>query len=164
MTDLEVRSIFANAPVEKSIVEVVEITAPWFSKSYYLQAVDVDGFTVDGNFVEYVPMSIGKSSNNEDLNDSRRITISMVNDIIGEEMSKYDPTTDVKPSLITRSYVRYSDGTFSGMKGVPVVLSLNTVTSDENSSTFDVSSKPVNNSYTGEIITKERFETLRGVS
>lgn len=163
MNDLEVRSIFANAPVSKNLVEVVEITAPWFSKSYFIQASDVEGFFVDGNFAEYVPMTIGKSSSNQDLNDSRQITLSMVNDVIGGEMSKYDPDVHEKPTLITRSYIRYRDGTISNMKGVPVVLGLNSLTSDESGSTFDISSKPVNNAYTGEVITRERFETLKGV-
>ena len=95
MTDEEIREIYASAPVSKTVIEVVELSAPWFSKTYYLQrqmtdSIEVTLETGETVVAEYVPMSIDQSSSNADLNYERNIVIQQVNDIIASEQTNYD--------------------------------------------------------------------------
>ena len=93
ITDNELKEIFSNAPVEKDMFEVVELTASWFSQSYYVQNTFTDGIDVpleDGVTIvnaEYAPMQIGQAGNNTDMVYSRSVTLQYVNDIIAAEIA-----------------------------------------------------------------------------
>ena len=87
MTDEEIREIYASAPVSKEVIEVFELSASWFTKTYYLQRQITDEIEVPletGEVViaTYAPMSADQSSSNADLNYERNIVIQQVNDII----------------------------------------------------------------------------------
>ena len=167
ITDAELREIFVSAPVSKTELEVIELSASWFSKTYYLQnqvaeEISVTLETSDVVDVDYVPMNISQSSSNGDLNDSKSITIQYVNDIVATEMDNYNPLSDDKPILSSRLYTLYRDGTVSDIKAGPIKLPINELTRTEEGTSITASSRPVNNTGTGEIATVERAPMLRG--
>lgn len=168
ITDDELREIYANAPVEKDTFEVIGLSAPWFTQSYYLQNVFVDGIDVpleDGVTIvtaEYAPMRIGQASSNADMSYSREFTIQQVNDIIASEIAGRDPLLRQKVSVSSRGYVMYRDGTVSAQK-TPTISTEVVKTSRNNIGTaISTATKPVNNTTTGEVATVTRVPMLKG--
>lgn len=171
MTSDEMKEVFANAPVGKTDFEAITISAPWFSQEYHLQNVVTEPIdVVDENdqtiTLEYAPMSIGKSSNNADLNNERTIVIQEVNDIIASEQDKFDPDIhDPRDAKVTvRGYIYYRNGDVSSLQTSPVTVTVRDFTSEtENSATsIRAASKPANQSATGERATIQRVPMLRG--
>lgn len=169
MTDEEVKKIYASAPVERENIEIISISASWFSKTYYLQRQVTDdlqikletGETVIAN---YVPMSIDQASNNDDLTYERNIVFEMVNDIIASENDSYDPEIHGKelPMFTSRGYILYRNGDVSNIKGAPIKLPLRRMRRDTVGTIANVSTKPGNEAATGEIATVTRVPFLRG--
>lgn len=169
MTDEEIRSIYASAPVEKEILEVISIHASWFSKTYYLQRQVTDDITITletGETVvaNYVPMSIDQASSNDDLTYERNIVFEMVNDIIANENDSYDPEIHGKelPVFTSRGYILYRNGDISQIKGAPITLPLRRMRRDTVGTIANVSTKPGNEAATGEIATITRVPFYRG--
>ena len=166
ITDAELRELYANAPVEKSQLEVISVQADWFSKTYYLQNVDVDGIDVPletGETVtaDYAPMAIGQASSNDDLNYERTITIQLVNDIIANEVVNFNPLTDSPPSLYSRGYILYRDGSVSGLKTGVVKLEILDLDRDEKGASINASTTRVDDLSTGEVATTTRVPMLK---
>lgn len=171
MNSDEIKEIYANAPVESSDFEVIAIKAPWFSKDYYLQNIDTESLDVvleTGETVNviYAPMAIGQSSSNADLNNERSIVLQEVNDIIAEEQSNFNPDLhDNKDAKIEhRGYIRYRNGDVSSLQTSVISVTIRELTRDsENGNTSIIaSSKPANESSTGERATIKRVPMLRG--
>lgn len=169
MTDEEIREIYASAPVSKTVIEVVELSAPWFSKTYYLQrqmtdSIEVTLETGETVVAEYVPMSIDQSSSNADLNYERNIIIQQVNDIIASEQANYDPDVygDQLPQFTSRGYILYRDGSISQIKQPPIRLPIRKMRRDERGALFNVTTKPANQWATGEVATTTRVPMLKG--
>lgn len=169
MTDEEIREIYASAPVSKTVIEVVELSAPWFSKTYYLQrqmtdSIEVTLETGETVVAEYVPMSIDQSSSNADLNYERNIVIQQVNDIIVSEQTNYDPDVygDPLPQFVSRGYILYRDGSVSQIKQPPIRLPIRKMRRDERGALFNVTTKPANQWATGEVATTTRVPMLKG--
>lgn len=169
MTDEEIREIYASAPTDKTTLEVIELSASWFSKSYYLQrqfAEDIE-VTLETNEIvvaNYAPMSIDQASSNQDLNYERNIVIQMANDIIATEQDNYDPDVhgDELPKFTSRGYILYRDGTISQIKQPPIVLPIRKMRRDATGSIINVTTKPANQSATGEVATVTRVPMLKG--
>lgn len=166
ITDSDLRVLYANAPVEQTMLEVISIEASWFSQTYYLQNKDVNGIDVEletGETVTafYAPMSIGQSSSNDDLNYERTIIIQMVNDIIASESSSFNPLTDEPPVLRSRGYILYRDGTVSGLKTGVVSLEISDMDRDEIGSSFNASTTKIDDLSTGEVATTTRIPMLK---
>jgi hypothetical protein len=169
MTDEEIRQITASAPVSKETIEIIELSASWFTRKYYLQRQVTDdievvletGETVTAN---YAPMSLNQSSNNADLNYERNIIIQQVNDIIAEEQSRYDPDIHDNefPMFISRGYVLYRNGDISQIKQQPIRLPIRKMRRDERGALFNVTTKPANQSATGEVCTVTRAPMTKG--
>lgn len=171
MNSEELKKLYASAPVVTTEFEVASIHAPWFSRVYYLQNVFTETVRVrleTGAFVDadYAPMSLGKASSNADLNYERNIVISQVNDILAAEQARFNPAIhDLDAQYIqSRMYIRYADGTISNMQGTVVTTYVRDITRDSKtySSTVRISSKPVNESATGEVATVSRVPMLKG--
>lgn len=171
MNSDEIKEIFANAPVSSSEFEVICLKAPWFSKDYYLQNIDTDPLDVvleTGQTVTviYAPMAIGQSSSNADLNNERSIVLQEVNDIIAEEQSNFNPAIhDPKDAKIEhRGYIRYRNGDVSSLQTSVISVTIRELTRDaQNGNTsITTSSKPANESSTGERATVKRVPMLRG--
>lgn len=169
MTDEEIREIYASAPVSKETIEVIELSASWFTKTYYLQRQVTDdievtletGETVVAN---YAPMSLDQSSSNADLNYERNIIIQQVNDIIASEQSRYDPDVhgDELPMFTSRGYILYRNGDISQIKQPPIRLPIRKMRRDDRGTLFNVTTKPANQSATGEVCTVTRVPMVKG--
>lgn len=170
-SDEDLREIFATAPVDESYIEIVAFKADWFSQDYYLQnkVVDEDGIEVvleTGETVTamYAPMSLGQSSDNDDLNDERTISIQQVNDVIASELSNFDPEVDDLPYLESRIYIIYRDQTLSTLKSPVVRLPVTEISTNAKGVTLTASSKPVNDVATGIIASNKLFPMQKGIS
>lgn len=168
ITDADLREIYANAPVVKDTFEVISVSAPWFTRTYYLQNTFTDGVDItledDVTVVtaEYAPMTIGLASSNADMSYTREFTIQQVNDVIAAEIAGRDPTLRQKVRVESRGYLMYRDGTISLLK-TPVVGTEVTKTSrDSIGTTISTATKPVNNTSTGEVATVTRVPMLKG--
>ena len=169
MTDEEIRQIYASAPVNKEVIEVFELSASWFTKTYYLQRQIADEIEVPletGEVViaTYAPMSADQSSSNADLNYERNIVIQQVNDIIASEQSRYDPDIhgDELPMFTSRGYVLYRNGDISQIKQPPIRLPIRKMRRDDKGTLFNVTTKPANQSATGEMCTVTRVPMVKG--
>lgn len=171
MNSEELKKLYASAPVGKTDFEVASIHAPWFSRTYYLQNMFTEVVQVKletGVFVdaEYAPMSIGKASSNADLNYERNIVVGMVNDILAAEQSNFDPDVHNPDSqyVQSRTYIRYDDGTVSDIQSSVITTYVRDITRDSKtySSTIRISSKPANETATGEVATVKRVPMLKG--
>lgn len=171
MTTDELKAIYANAPVESVDFEVVTLKAPWFSQDYHLQNIDTEDIevTLENSSVvtaKYAPMSIGQSSSNADLNNERTVVLQDVNDIIASEQSNYNPDIhnpeDAK--IESRGYIYYRNGTVSSLQTSVTSVTVREVTRDSKNanSSIRASSKPANDSATGERATVTRVPMLRG--
>jgi len=167
----ELRKLYASAPVVTTEFEVASIHAPWFSRVYYLQNVFTETIRVrleTGVYVdaEYAPMSLSRASSNADLNYERNVIVSQVNDILAAEQANFNPNVHNPDSQYVQSrvYIRYADGTFSNVQGSVVTTYVRDITrnSENYSSTIRISSKPANDSATGEIATISRVPMLKG--
>lgn len=169
MTDEEIRQIYASAPVAKETIEVIELSASWFTKTYYLQRqmtddVEVTLETGEVVIASYAPMSLDQSSSNADLNYERNIVIQQVNDIIATEQSRYDPDVhgDELPIFVSRGYILYRNGDISQIKQQPIRLPIRKMRRDEQGTLFNVTTKPANQSATGEVCTVTRVAMVKG--
>lgn len=171
MTSDELKAVYASAPVSSTPFEVITLSAPWFSQKYYLQNVDTDPIDVvletsETVTVSYVPMGIGQTSSNGDLNYERTITIQYVNDLIAAEQSNFDPDVhDPEDAVIeSRGYIYYRNGDISSIQTSVTTLRVMDVARDsENGATsITTSSKPANETATGEVATINRVPMLRG--
>jgi hypothetical protein len=165
----EIKKIFASAPVDRTTLEIFSFTASWFSKVYYLQNqitddIDVTLETAAVVTAAYAPMAVEQTSSNADLSYERNITIQMVNDIIASENDNYDPAThgSEQPVFQSRGYLIYRDGTVSDIKMGPITLSIPSMTTTNEGTVLKVTTKPVNDSPTGEVATITRVPMLRG--
>ena len=167
MTDEEIRQIYASAPVSKEVIEVFELSASWFTKTYYLQRQMTDEIEVPletGEVViaSYAPISADQSSSNADLNYERNIVIQQVNDIIASEQSRYDPDIhgDELPMFTSRGYILYRNGDISQIKQPPIRLPIRKMRRDDRGTLFNVTTKPANQWATGEVATTTRGPML----
>lgn len=166
ITDSELREIYANAPVEKAQLEIISIEADWFSQTYYLQNVDVDdidvvletGVTVTAN---YAPMAIGQASSNDDLNYERSVVIQMLNDIIASEVMNFNPLTDKPPTLKSRGYILYRDGSVSGIRTGVTKLEIIDTDRDEQGASLNASTTRVDDLSTGIVATTTLVPMLK---
>lgn len=171
MTSDELKEIYANAPVASTQFEVVTLKAPWFSKDYHLQNmltedIDVIFETNETVTANYAPMGLGQTSSNADLNYERKIIIQYVNDIIASEQARFDPDIhDPRDSVIeSRGYIYYRNGDVSGLQTSVTTVGIREVIRDAENGAVSIttSSKPANESATGEVATIKRVPMLRG--
>lgn len=171
ITDEELEFIFANAPVEKSRFEVIELGCDWFSQTYYLQyqySEDIE-LLLENNepiVAQYAPMKVTEATSNEDMTYDRSITVNEVNDIIANELARYNPVTHkgVFPYMKSRLYVAYRDGTFSLVKFGPVKTIITDVQRTTEGALISTSLTPVNRKTTGEVATVTRVPMLAAYS
>jgi len=171
LTTDELKKIYASAPVSSTPFEVVSIQAPWFSQVYYLQNVSVSDIQVTletGAVVtaRYAPMGLGEASSNADLNYERSIVIQMVNDLLAAEQDRFNPEMhNADDHLVkSRGYIMYRNGTISSLQTSVVTTRVRDITRDakNGAASVRISSKPSNESATGEVATISRVPMLRG--
>lgn len=171
MNSEELKAIYANAPVESTPFEVVSLSAPWFSQTYYLQNMTTETIQVTLETDEvvdviYAPMGLGESSSNADLNYERNIVIQMVNDIIASEQANFDPDihNPFDQKIQSRGYIYYRTGEISSIQTSVVTTYVRDITRDSKNGAANIrtSSKPANESATGEVATITRVPMLKG--
>lgn len=171
MTSDELKEVYASAPVSSTDLEVISLSAPWFTKIYYLQNVDTDPIDVvletnETVTVYYAPIGLGQTSSNADLNYERSIIIEEVNDIIASEQANFNPDVhnpdDAKIS--SRGYIYYRNGTVSAIQTSVTTVTIREVVRSAKSGSVNISasSTPANETSTGEVATISRVPMLKG--
>ena len=169
MNSNELKELYASAPVSNTQFEVVALTAPWFTKTYYLQSVFTEEIKVKLETNEivdvlYAPMSLAQSSSNADLNYERTLVIQQVNDIIAQEQARFNPIIHKQrdQKIYSRGYIYYRDGSISSLQTSVVKTTVRDIVRNSKGSSVRASSKPANESATGELATVTRVPMLRG--
>lgn len=171
MTSEELKTIYASAPVSSTNFEVITLTAPWYTKDYHLQNIFTEGIDVvletsETVTADFAPMALGQSGSNADLNDERTIVIQLVNDIIASEQERFDPEihNPDDQKIQFRGYIYYRTGEVSSLQTSVLTVTIRDITRDSETgaSSIRVSSKPANETATGELCTVTRVPMLRG--
>lgn len=167
ITDSELREIYSNAPVVKDMFEVITLKAPWFSRDYHIQHqftedVVVTFETGEEVVAQFAPAQFSQSSSNADLEYTRSIVIEQINDIIAAEIANRVDRKSGNITVESRGYVMYRDGTISGLKTPVISTEVQKVSRNEVGTVITTSTKPINNTATGEVATIARVPMLRG--
>lgn len=146
-------------------LETLEISHPSFSQTHYVVRNAMSGITAtleDGtttvNF-QYYPLAIKRSGASDDLDQKLEIQLGDLGEIIPNEFDNCiaADTTDVKPTLIYRTY--RSDDLTAPLNG-PFKYEIPSIGSLGPNSAFTAQAPRLNTNRTGEIYAIDRFPML----
>jgi hypothetical protein len=161
-------SFFLNAQSNIIQYELLEISHPSFSQTYYIVRNAANGLTVThesgGGGVKvysYYPLRITSLGAKGDLEQGLRVDLGDLGQVIPLELDAvFDAdTADTKPVVKFRTY--RSDDLTAPMVG-PYTYEITVITSNEEGSSFEAKAPSLNANRTGEIYSFDRFEGLRG--
>ncbi|MGI4260854.1 DUF1833 family protein [Klebsiella pneumoniae] len=162
----EFRDMLINRPRGIALLEVLELSHPSFSQTYYLLRNYVRNGLLDikletGQVVtaQYVPSKIQWASSKTNMDQVHNVTIQDLNDIVQAEEGRVALDDDTPISCKIRSY--RSDDLTAPADG-PVELEVSGIDYDKRGCTFTASPPNANETGTGERYTVERFPMLRG--
>jgi hypothetical protein len=164
----EYSEYFLNSKASIAQLELIEISHESFSQTWRLVRNATRGVTVDHDSeetgVEYVycPMRLELSGPKDDLDQTLRVTIGDVGEIIAKEIALViaDDTGDEYPTLKYRIY--RSDVLTAPLFG-PLNLQIKKVNMSPEGSQFEARAPSLNNNRTGELYSIARFPMLRGL-
>lgn len=162
----ELADLLINRPRGVASLEVMEISHPSFTQTYYLLKNYVRNGEIDIKLetgatvtARYVPSKIQWASSKTNMDQVFNITIQDLNDIIQAEESRVALSDDSPVVCRLRAY-RSDDLTKPG--DGPIDLEVTNIDYDKRGCTFTASPPNANETGTGERYTVERFPTLRG--
>jgi len=149
-------------------IELVEISHPSFSETYYLCRNMVQGVTVileDGvtsQYFEFYPLKITPTGADTDLDQTMEISFGDLGEIIPQELDRVQiaGTFSTKPVVIYRTY--RSDVLTAPMQG-PVVFQCQTISHIKEGATLNITAPKLNSLKTGEPYNLDRFTALRSI-
>lgn len=157
---------FLNTPSRIIELETLEISHPSFSKVYYIvrnARLGISAKLESGSTVvfDYYPLIIGRAGSNGTLDQSFKITLGDLGELIPAEIDRCldADTMGIKPSLVYRSY--RSDDLENILVG-PLHLQISEMPMTREGVSFEAKPPTLNMNTTGEIYTLERFPGLRG--
>lgn len=159
---------FFGSPANVAQLDLLEITHPQFTQDYRLVRNHAKGVTVDhegggGSFAyEYTPMSIKPLGSDNSLNQSLRVVLGDVGEIIQAEVEAVLEANgmNVRPVVTFRTY--RSDDLSQPMFG-PLTLEMGDVTtSASNGNSFAAEPPRTNATRTGLAYDARQFPMLRG--
>ena len=162
----ELAQLLINRPRGVASLEIMEISHPSFSQTYYLLKNAVRGGQIDVKLetgvtvtAVYVPSKIQWASSKTNMDQVFNITIQDLNNIIQAEESRIALDDDSPIVCRLRAY-RSDDLTKPG--DGPIDLEVTSIDYDKRGCTFTASPPNANETGTGERYTVERFPMLRG--
>lgn len=150
-------------------LECVEISHPDFTEPFRFVKNDTEGVTVKHESTgadityNYQPMSIQRSTVNNDLDQKLNLTIADVDDALIKSVvsARLGTNWKVRPSVRWRLY--RDDDLTAPMVSLQT-LEIATLSKDNSGNcTFDAQAPELNSVKTGEIYSLERFPLLRGM-
>lgn len=160
-------AFFLNSSASVRQLELLAISHPNFSQTYFIVRNKSDGVTVvleDGSTHQafiYYPLSIKGLSVNETLDQVIQIQLGDLGTVLPMEIDNIANAGgfSVKPTVVYRTY--RSDDLTAPLYG-PVILNVTNVVFSEEGCAFEATAPTANASSTGEIYTIERFPMLAG--
>jgi hypothetical protein len=162
----EYSEFFLNAGSNVAELELLEISHPDFTKTYYIVRNAVNGITVtleDDTVQEFIyyPLQIKPIGSGDDLDQVLQIQLGDLGTILPQELDAVSiaGTFGTKPVLKYRTY--RSDDLSAPLYG-PITLEISALTFKKEGAAFEAHAPRLNSTATGELYTTGRFPTLRG--
>jgi hypothetical protein len=157
---------FLNSNSNIVELELIELSHPNFTTTYYLVRNAIDGIvviletSVSQEFI-YYPLQITPSGSGDDLDQLIKVQLGDLGEVLPQELDSIfiNNGFDVKPTLIYRTY--RSDDLTTPLLG-PLTFKVNNITFNETGAVLEASAPKLNSSGTGEFYTTNRFPMLRG--
>lgn len=160
---------FLNTAATIARLQLLEISHSSFSTVFRVVRNMSDGVTVTHEsppggsfFYQYLPLEVSTLGISNDLDQAIRVSFGDLGQILPIELDQvvFENTTEEKPVVVYREY--RSDDLTAPLFG-PASLEIDTITSDENGSSFEAKAIEVNLNRTGELYEISRFPMLRGL-
>lgn len=166
MSSAAYNAFFLNSKSSIIQLELLEISHPNFSKTYFIVRNAINGVTVTledttSQTFDYYPLSIKPTGSNTDLDQTLEINLGDLGDTVPFELDLVaaDCGFGVKPVIKYRTY--RSDDLTVPMFG-PQVFKVNTISFTKDGATISASAPRLNLNQTGELYSMDRFTMMRG--
>lgn len=157
----EFREFLTQSITGVGMVDGVEIRHPSLQTSVFMTPV-YPGFTdSEGNFYEYVPFAVNRSSKQGDLKQEFKFTIQDINEIVAVYVDQIPIDAELRPNVILRTFLYRDGGVIADIADGPYVLEAENITFTSQGCTFTATAQQTNYSGTGLIYTGSRFPTLK---
>lgn len=157
---------FLDAVASAVELELLEISHPNFSQTYFIVRNKADGVTVTletgaSQAFVYFPLQIKGVSSNDSLDQVLQCQIGDLGQVVPLELDRVNVAGGwgTKPTCKLRTY--NSDDLSAPLTG-PIVFQITTIVSTEEGSSFDAAAPEVNAGRTGEFYSIERFPMMAG--
>lgn len=147
--------------------ELLEISHPNFTKTYYTVRNATDGLTVtheNGDVIEYwyYPLKITSLGARGDLDQGFQISLGDLGEVLPTEVDAINSANgfNIKPTVKYRTY--RSDNLLAPLFG-PLIFEVQTFSFTREASTFEAKAPRLNINSTGELYKIDRFPTLRAL-
>jgi hypothetical protein len=162
----EYSEFFLNSGSNVVELELVEISHPNFTKTYYIVRNAMNGVTVTHEDAtvhdyQYYPLKITPVGAGNDLDQVLQVQLGDLGEILPQELDAVSAagTFGTKPTLIYRTY--RSDDLTAPLYG-PITLEISNLTFKKEGAAFEAHAPRLNSTATGEVYSTSRFPMLRG--
>jgi hypothetical protein len=157
---------FLNSPSTVVMLELLEISHPNFTQTYYIVRNATKGVTVTlenlaVQLFDYYPLRITPLSASDDLDQALRIDLGDIGEVFPQELDAIATARgfDTKPTVIYRTY--RSDDLAAPLYG-PWTLEVSSFSFNQDGVSFEAKAPSLNVAGTGQIYTLNRFPMMRG--
>jgi hypothetical protein len=164
----EYSEFFLNTDSNIVELELIEISHPNFTQTYYLVRNAINGVTVtleddtEQEF-DYYPLVITPEGSGDNLDQVLNLRFGDLGEILPTELNSiYDSEGagfETKPTLKYRTY--RSDDLTAPLHG-PLIFEISSISFNKQGATFEATAPRLNSTSTGEVYTTNRFPMLRG--
>lgn len=157
---------FLNSTRADVQLELLEISHPNFSKTYYICRNHRDGVTVtledsSVKFFQYLPTKITKNRSTDDLDTGLQVSFGDLGQLIPQELDRIEAADNFKV-YPTCKYRTYSSNDLTVPLLGPFTFQIKAFTDNRKGATFQATAPVVNANKTGELYRIDRFPMLRG--
>lgn len=158
---------FLNSQSNVVKLELLEISHSKFTQTYRCVRNAVNGVTVtleddtEAEFL-YYPLKITPIGNKDDLDQSLRVDLGDLGEILPQELDAVSSALGFKEKPVVKYRVYRSDELDEGPIMGPWVLEVTTFSFDREASSFEARAPSLNINRTGELYSVARFPMLRG--
>ena len=157
---------FLNSKSSVVQLELLEISHPDFTKTYYIVRNNTEGITVTledltEQTFDYYPLKVTPSGSREDLDFGVRIDLGDLGEVLPEELDAVASASgySVKPTVKYRLY--RSDDLTAPMLG-PHTMEVTAFSFTREGASFEARAPSLNVNRTGEVYRVDRFPMLKG--
>jgi hypothetical protein len=157
---------FLNSKSSVVQLELLEISHPNFSQTYYAVRNSINGVTVTletavTQFFTYYPMLITSIGSRDDLDQALKIDFGDLGELIPNEIDNITAADafNIKPTV---KYRTYSSNNLTQPLYGPIILEVGTFSFTREGASFEAKAPSLNINRTGELYSINDFPMLRG--